>query len=218
MAALAKPAAKVVPKRRALDEEIEAIQKLMREDRRAYNADPKLQSRYLALLEQRGQLPARAEPEAGGQGDGSGLPQELLNEWETQGGIQHHLTVARATVQAIDDALDEQEATRFQESFDRLPEAIQTSVYRYIAIDGTGGSRPASDQVVQEFASLNDECGALVSSWGDKAPRLLGIAKARIDTIMRSLSDKDRAAAQDWLDGLSPREQVAVIKALSGSA
>lgn len=44
---------------KGIDEEIADIEKLMRTDRRAYDKDPKKQSRYLELLEARGKYQAR---------------------------------------------------------------------------------------------------------------------------------------------------------------
>jgi hypothetical protein len=206
----------------SIAKELAAIDKLRREDRRAYFADEALQQRERYLIEMRGKLAEKAsaskkESVSADQDDGPGVDPALLKEWEEQGGVKHHLKVAQRTVEGIMGELDDEAAEQFQESFYGLPQGVQTSVYRYIGIDGGGSFKPASAEKLDEFGELSDEAAELVNDeWGDDAARKLGIAKGRVTLMLKSMSQSDREAAERWMDELDPPAQVAVMKALAG--
>ena len=205
--------------RRSIDAEIAAIEKRMREDRRAYSKDEAQQARYRALLEQRANLPAKVkvgtETQGNDQGDAPGINPDLLAQWAREGGVETNLRQVQATAQTVLDALEPDEAGALEEGFDALPEAARSAVYAFLAVQGGGAWPAASDAALQDFAST-DEGAELVQGWGRQASRKVGIVKGRMGLMLNGMTPEDRSKAQLWFDGLSSQQAKAVLAALAG--
>jgi hypothetical protein len=206
--------------RQSVNQELARIDKFRRENRIAYNKDYKMQARERELLEAQNKIPAKAVEAAKSasqphQSNAPGLDPALLESWDKQGGgVEYHLEVAHRTAQAVMDVMDEEEAEQFQQSFDQLDQSVQTEVFRFLAIDGAGAARPATDAELEVFAST-EEGSALEQEWGSRAARNLGTARARIDLMLGSMSDADRKAASEWFEALPSSQAKAVLQALA---
>ena len=75
--------------------------------------------------------------------DGSGLPEDLLKQWEKHGGLEHNLKQAQTTASAVLDALEPADAAAIQQSFDALPESAQTTIYGFMAVRAPAGRQRA---------------------------------------------------------------------------
>jgi hypothetical protein len=209
-------------RRASIAKEIAEIEAIMRTDRRRY--DREFAQRYGELLQAREQLGAAPTSEVvpdtdkeQERGEDSAMPQEVLDSWRAAGGIEHHTNVAIETANVALAALEsDEERAGFVESFDaKLPESVVAAVYQNIG-SSPGFTKPATDDAVAEFAGLSDAHAELVKGWGGRASRLVGVAQARVSSILRGLSVSDRQTAVDWLDSLPAAQQVAVMKALAG--
>jgi hypothetical protein len=205
----------------SVDQEIAAIAKTMREDRRTYDKDTKMQARYRELLELRetlktGPAPAeREESEPDDQGDAPGIDPALLEEWERAGGVEHHLKTAQRTATVALDALEEEDRASLEESYDALPPAAQTEIMRFLAVKG-GAFPAASDAALQQFAESEEVGGELVKDWGRGAGRKLGVVRGRLGLMLKSMPPEDRTKAEAWFDALPAQQAKAVMKALAG--
>lgn len=195
----------------AVNDELAAIDQKRRDDRRAYFRDEGLQQRERDLLAMRDKMQSGANQ---GDADGSGLPDELLKQWERDGGIEHNLKAAQETALTAIEALEEEEQAQLLESFDELPITAHSKIFAFMAID-PAPARPASDEAVETFGST-PEGQALVRQWGSRAAHNVAIVKNRIEMITGNLSEDDRAQVFDWFDRLSESQARAVLKALVG--
>jgi hypothetical protein len=187
-----------------VEEELADIKKARRENPRSLTKE--MESRELELIDRREILQANAQH----------LPGELVEAWRKEGGLKHNLDQARGTARAALDNLEAGDAEALQASFDALPETIRTEAFRYMALDGGGHTRSASDASVEAFAGIGEEAAALVRSWGGKASQKLGAAYGKLDMAVASLSEEDAARAEAWLGGLSVKQKAAVIRAMAG--
>jgi len=207
-----KPKPKAVT-RQSIDAELAQIAEIRRKDRRRYFADEQIQSDERRLLELRAKLspaPNKAERQLE---TSNGLDPELLAQWEKQGGVDANLKQAQSTAQSVLDSLEPDDRAAFQQSFDALRETAQTVAFSFLAIPG--GTWPAaSDAAVQAFAETEEGC-ELVNEWRGNAAKKLGVVRGRMDVMLKSMSEQDRAAASAWFDGLSPRQAKAVLRGLA---
>jgi hypothetical protein len=206
-----------------IERELAEIKALRRVDERRYwSAD--VQQREQDLIRARESAkakPAKAEgteDEAESEGDMPGLPKALLDEWrEGPVGLERSVETARAAVTTmIDGVSDRGEAAELVQSFDALPEAVRTEVYRYLAVEPGGSARSASEQRVKEFADAGPACAELVDAWGDRAGQRLGLAAQRVKLMLAGMTRPDQAKAEAWLDNLSPAQAASVVRALAG--
>jgi hypothetical protein len=174
--------------RQSIEQEIAAIQKSMREDRRAYDRDLKMQARYLELITAR----------------------EDANELARQ--TEQIETTAQAILEAVPDVVEFEAG--FDAMFDDLPEHAQTAIRYELAQPPDSPARPASDADLKRFATT-DEGADLVKAWGREAGRKLATVRARLDRLLRSGGDME--AAVDWFEQLTSEEARGVLNALAGS-
>ena len=106
-------------------------------------------------------------------------------------------------------------SSAFVASFDSLPDAARTEVFRHMALDA-GNSRPASDASVAAFAGIAPEAAELVRRWGSKAGQRLGQAYGRLDSMTAAMTEADAAASHAWLGKLPASQRAAIVGALAG--
>jgi hypothetical protein len=172
--------------RASIDAELAAIRKTMREDRRAYDRDPKMQARHL----------------------------ELITAREDAIEVARQTEQTQTTVQAVLDAVEDPEAFEgdFDSMFGSLPEQAQTAIRYEFAQPPASPARPASEADLKRFASV-PEHAELVREWGREAGRKLAIVRTRLD---RLLSAGEMEAASVWFDELPGAQAKAVLDALAG--
>jgi chaperone required for assembly of F1-ATPase len=199
-----------------IEAELKALRKLRVADPKKYFSDDQ-QARERELIEQ--QQKAQADRVKTGEQKHLADPREwlapaLVDEWDATGGIEHSLATAQRTALAALEALEGDEQTALRGSFDALPAAVQTEVIRFLAIEPASW-RAADKTALDAFAETED--GAhLIEEWGADAGKRLGILRGRIGMMLKGLTETERAAAADWLDGLSTSQAVAVLSALAG--
>jgi hypothetical protein len=213
------------PKRSAADVErdLDEIRELRKSSRQRYWAK-ETQEREAALYAEKEALKdggglAKEEgnaDESAGAGV-EGIPQALKDEWEASpGGIETALSALRMRTTALSEILDAEEEESLRQSFDELPDEIQTEVVRSLAVDG-GRWPKASTQDIADFGETAH--GAeLVNSWAEAAPVRLGAAKAEARYIESRLSERGRLQAHRWIAGRSSSEMKAVIEVLASRA
>lgn len=204
------------PTLQSVSTELREIDRLRRQDRRAWFKDGAKQAREIELLEMREKLRAQppAESEAVDYGDAPGLDPALLEEWENAAGVEYHLQTAQRSAQAALDGLEDEDRAALQTGFDGLPRGAQTAVFRFLALEPGGSSRSASNEALQEFAST-EEGAELAKEWGREAGRLVGVVRSRMNLMLQSMTPEDRSAATEWFDRLSPSQAGAVLRALA---
>lgn len=201
------------PSRATIDAELRQIEKLRRDDRRAYFKDEALQARERELLELRAKMktaPAARNGTEHQTGD-AGIAPELIAEWEASGGLEHNLANAAATAQAVMTGVED--AAEFQAGFGALPPGAQTAAFRILAA-APGYTPSANDAAMKAFAET-PEGSELVAEWGGKSAQSYGRARWRISSALGQMSAEDRKAAASWYDGLSPSQAAAVLRALA---
>lgn len=172
---------------RDADRELAAIQKTMRENRRAYDRDPKMQARLLELLEARDNA------------------KEIAQQAEQ----------TQTTVQAILDAAPDASAFEvgFESVFEDLPEPAQLAIRHELTLAPDTPSRAASEADLMRFATT-EEGAQLVKEWGRDAGKKFATVRARLDRMI--LRGGDMEAAVDWFEQLTSQEAGGVLRALAG--
>lgn len=178
--------------------ELAEIKKLVAVQDSAYWEGPRsqrLQARYAELLDQRdGRAHSAGSAIAGA---GRAVSQNTFDV------IQHR---ADSIVAAVDDP------EGFEDSFYRLPDAVQAAVYTELS--GTVPNvRPASREAVDAFTAM-PEGAALARKWGANTARNIAVFKTRVTRALGMLEGDDYAYALDWVEGVSQRQAMAIAEAL----
>ena len=110
-------------------------------------------------------------------------------------------------------SLEANEAEAFQATWDRLPETLQTTAYKFLAVDGAAFPA-ASEEQLREF-SETDGAAELLASWGNDAPKKLGNLRGKLDLMANAMSPQDRKQFGAFLDDLTAAQAIAVFSALA---
>lgn len=152
LAATLTPAADELAK---IDAELADIDKLRRDDRRAYLRDPAIQAKERDLLEAKEALTLAAEAHERGS----------------------------SIVDAVLADIPEAEHQAFNDAFDAMPEAVHDVIRDHLGAAPFEPGRPASEADIQRFAG-SDIGGDLVKDWGRQAGAKLALVRSRLETMM----------------------------------
>jgi len=184
-----------------VERELSRIAEYRSTNRAAYVKDEETQQRERALLAKREQGPSDLDP-------------ELLDEWRRAGGVELHLKIAQEAAETALESLSYSDQQDLVQSFDSLPDAVQTQIFRYISVRPRGTARPASDAVVEKFKE-KDVGAAMVKEWGPQAARKLGLIRDATRLMSEKMSASEEQTARDWFDLLPASQQKAVLRALA---
>jgi hypothetical protein len=204
----------------ALDAEISKLTALMRTDRRAYERDGH-DARLLELLRQRegtDEAPAEAEEwrRPADEATRRDLGPAVVAELERTGDFAQGLRALQDNLLDMLASVNEGgQVNDFVNTFDGLPNAIQSAVYLELARGAPTFAEHATDE---HLAALEAEaCGpALIEAWGSAAARKFGIARARWARCIEGLSAADHDKLAYFFNHSQPVEQAAVIWHLAG--
>jgi hypothetical protein len=178
--------------------ELAEMKKLVAVQDSAYWEGPRaqqLQARYAELLDQRDGRAHNAGP---------AVPRADRKV------SQQTLDIIQRRAESIVAAVDDPEG--FEDSFYRLPDAVQAAVYTELS--GTVPNvRPASREAVDAFMAM-PEGAALARKWGANTARNIAVFKARVIRALGMLDGDDYAHALDWVEGVSQRQAMAIAGAL----
>lgn len=204
----------------AIDTEIAEIQQTMRSDFGAYEGDPAMQARYGELLEAR-----EGAPEEGVVREGWSTPEEVLNAYRDDGRFYsvHALSEGgrdiRETVPALQfaaaevyrDIGSEEGAQQFQESFDRLPDAVHANVFNALFAN-SDGERKAPPR---DGAPSRDFGETVMAEWGDEAEFRGNVVSARMERIYDGLLDDETKELDHFFLSAPDAEWDAIVRQLS---
>lgn len=222
----------------AVDTEIAEIEALIKTDNRAYRGDPAKQARYLELLgeqQREGSTPLKhspAAPESTGPArdfeTALGNPVEVLKDYREAGAdltadvlarggelgaATNILAINLAALNVAHDIGDEDGASLFLESFNRLPDRAQAQTFAALLT-------PAYDQTEATSAELKtfvdvDAAGeTLVAEWGENAAYRLGVVKARTAKIFAGLSADEKREVEHFISSAPEAEWTAILRQL----
>jgi hypothetical protein len=200
----------------AAAQELAKIEKMMRTDRRAYDADPAMQQRMRDLLS--GDAPTatdadawRATPEQARQKMAPAVVQELE---AAPGGFNVALRRAQdfsaVVLQNIGDAETAQNAAA---GFQQLPAGVKAAIFREVAALAPGYVKPATDGDMAGFR-LTDGGPETLESWGRHARRNTAQALEQFNRIVNGTPASDRPAFWHWWNHQTPRERQIITWAL----
>jgi hypothetical protein len=173
----------------AISREIENIEKVMRENRREYDA--KYATRYGELLAARDAAQQAAAVEA------------ALK------------STADAVLGEVKDAQAFEQS--FAEAFSNLTGDGQAALRQALAVPLAEPSRGASETSLEAFKAHGPEAEATLNMWGKAAAKKFAAAEQRLDRLCDSLSEQDEKAVTAWLKGLDAGARAAVVRALAGT-
>lgn len=195
------------------------IERVMQENPRAYWKDEGLQAKYRGLIARERGEPEQPSPDAwrvpAEQARRSFDP-ETIDEWERSGGFGENFRRAQDGVGMVLASLDAPAARALQVSFDELPWTVVASVYKELALPGTGWCRPATEFEMEAFKKT-DGGEQTIQSWGRHAPRNVAVALTKFSRAEKRLSESDRATFARFWRGLTPRARQIVLWTLGNN-
>ena len=95
-----------------------------------------------------------------------------------------------------------------------MPNNVQVSVFREIALEPSGKAKSASQGDIEAFSDTR--AGKyLVDRWDNRAAQKVGLINQRIDRIGAQLNDDEFERLWNWIDSLNAEELAGVYLMLA---
>lgn len=212
-----------------VDMELAEVEQRMRTDFRGYQGDPEQRARYLELLEAKETGAAVSTDAPALAISDLGDPIEAVGEYQDAGNYLTADVLARgdptdrvhavnfAATEVMRDIGNEERATIFLESFNRLPDKAQAQTFEAL-LSHADDAPEATPAQLQTFIEEDDAGEALVAEWGEDAAFHLGVAQARLAKIFSGLSADEKRQAEHFVTSAPPAEWAGILRQLANPA
>ncbi len=210
------------------DTEIASIQQRMQTDFAGYQKDSEMQARYLELLSVKEGVVASPLSGAAAiskadlgdpvkiiaeyRSDGKNETADVL-EWEGTDLKTNVLSINLAALNVVQDIGDEDGANIFLESFNRLPDKVQSQTFDALLAPAYDQREATSDEIAT-FVAEDDAGETLVEEWGENAAYRLGVVKARTAKIFAGLSVDEKRQVEHFITSAPEAEWTAILRQL----